>query len=61
MNNSTYTGNSQRAYMVEGRKFERYAMAQAFAENYAKQIGRPVRIMEKVPGLRWHVVADVEA
>ena len=47
--------------MVEGRKFERYAMAQAFAENYAKQIGRPVRIMEKVPGLRWHVVADVEA
>jgi len=61
MNNSTYTENSQRAYMVEGRKFGRYTTAQAFAENHAKQVGRLVRIMEKVPGLPWHVVADVEA
>ena len=60
MDSSTYTGNSQQAYMVEGRKFERYAMARAFAENQAKQVGRMVRIMEKVPGLPWHVVADVK-
>ena len=61
MNNSTYTENDQRAYMVEGRRFEQYAMAQAFAENHARQVGRLVRIMEKIPGLPWHAVADVEA
>jgi len=61
MNNSTYTGNSQRSYMVDGRKFEQYAMAQAFAEKQAKQVGRIVRIMEKIPGLPWHAVSEIQA
>jgi len=47
--------------MVDGRKFEQYAMAQAFAEKQAKQVGRIVRIMEKIPGLPWHAVSEIQA
>lgn len=59
MKTSTYTGNREHAYTVEGRKFQDYASAHAFAHVYAEQAGRVIRIMEKVPGLPWHVVAEV--
>lgn len=59
MNNSTYTGHLEHAYMVEGRKFFNYGTAHAFAGMLAEQAGRVIRIMEKVPGLPWHVIAEV--
>ena len=61
MNNSTYTGNNETAYSVNGRKFANYQHAKAFATELAnKQVARTVRIMEKLPGLPWHAIEDIK-
>lgn len=59
MKTSTYTGNREHAYTVEGRKFFNYGTAHAFAGMLSVKNGRVIRIMEKVPGLPWHVIAEV--
>jgi len=60
MANSTYTGHKETAYSVDGRKFPSYEHAKAFAEQLASQVTRTVRIMEKVPGLPWHVIEGIK-
>ena len=61
MNNSTYTGNNETAYSVNGRKFANYQQAKAFAAQLAnQQVARTIRIMEKLPGLPGHAIEDIK-
>ena len=60
MGKSTYTGNGETAYYVEGRKFAGFDTAKAFADQLADKLNRAVRIMEKLPGLPCHVIAEIK-
>jgi hypothetical protein len=60
MSSSTYTGNAETAYYVEGRKFASFDTSKAFADQLAGKVNRAVLIMEKIPGLPCHVILEIK-
>lgn len=55
MNNETQTN----AYMIEGRHFQSAELAYAFGVRLAIEQRRHVPMLEKVPGLSWHLLRHV--